>query len=49
MTVFGYQVLAGVDYALSPRTSMGVTARVQPTLGRTAVQTLHHRGLAAGA
>ena len=26
-TVFGYQVLAGVDYALSPRTSMGVTAR----------------------
>ena len=26
-TVFGYQLLAGVDYALSPRTSMGVMAR----------------------
>ncbi len=26
-TVFGYQVLAGVDYALSLRTSIGVTAR----------------------
>lgn len=26
-TVFGYQVLAGVDYALSPRTSIGLTAR----------------------
>ena len=26
-TVFGYQVLAGADYALSPRTSIGVTAR----------------------
>ena len=26
-TVFGYQVLAGVDYALIQRTSMGVTAR----------------------
>ena len=26
-TVFGYQLLAGVDYGLSPRTSIGVTAR----------------------
>ena len=26
-TVFGYQVLAGVDYGLSSRTSIGVTAR----------------------
>ena len=26
-TIFGYQVLAGVDYALIQRTSMGVTAR----------------------
>ena len=27
MTVFGYQLLAGVDYALSQRTSVGVTVR----------------------
>ena len=26
-TVFGYQLLAGVDYGLSPRTSIGMTAR----------------------